>query len=210
MSEVIDRHFMSVFPTYIFKCSVDDMSLCDELEDGVKKLWEAGNGSFVKKTKFISYDNLQTMEDFNKLNEIVLNEANGILDFLKVIRDDHYISCMWANVTDSSHTHMVHIHPNSYLSGILYLKTPEKCGLTAFGDPRPGARIIQPDYYEVNETNGGTFRNVPKKGDMLMWHSWLPHGVEHSEDDSEQERIAIAFNVMIKGKARTMTQSIDF
>jgi len=39
---------------------------------------------------------------------------------------------------------------------------------------------------------------------MLFWNSWLPHGVERGNNTTD-DRIVVAFNIMIKGKITTRT-----
>ena len=207
---VVNRHITPLFPSYLFKCSVKDLSICDKLETTIKKMWKEGKGTFVTDNKFISDHNLHDMDEFKELSDIILKEVNDILNFYYVSRESHYITCMWANVIQTEHTHMLHTHPNAFLSGTFYVKAPEYCGVTAFGDPRPANGMIHPDYIIVDEKNGRTYRNVPIKGDMLIWNSWLPHGVEHGQDECKEERIAVAFNIMIKGQVNYHTQAIVF
>ncbi len=48
----------------------------------------------------------------------------------------------------------------------------------------------------------------PQEGTLLLFPSWLPHMVEANQ--SEERRISIAFNVMLKGKmgAHTMRAEV--
>jgi uncharacterized protein (TIGR02466 family) len=204
-----NKEAKSIFPTHIFKGTLNDLSLCDSIEKSVRKLHRTKNGSHVKPNSFISYDNLHESEDFKSLCELVLNEANDVLNFYQIVRDGHYISAMWANITTENHRHMLHIHPNSLLSGIIYIKTPPNCGFTTFSDPRPAARMLQPDYHQLNETNAGVFMNKPSKGDLLFWPSWLPHGVEKG-DNQGTDRIVVAFNIMIRGCATLATNRMEW
>jgi len=203
------KEVLTVFPTNIFKGTLDDTSLCDKLEKSIRKLHRNKNGPHVEKNEFVSYDNIYDNEEFKDLNRIVLEESNEILNFYRVVRDDHYISAMWANITTQNNKHMLHIHPNSYLSGIIYVKAPLNCGNTTFSDPRPAARMMEPDYYEFNNNNSGVFRIKPSKGDILFWPSWLPHGVEKGSNQGT-DRVVVAFNVMIKGRATYPTNRIEW
>ena len=201
---------MSLFPTPLVIGEVDNDSLCQDLEDKILELREKKEGSF-EAGNFVTDDQLHVPgRGFDVFSELVLNETANFLDFLKVKRESHYISGMWANVTNPNHRHPVHIHPNSLLSGILYLKTPDKCGGTAFTDPRPGARVFEPSYEQMFEFNSGLFKFPPKRGTMLLWPSWLAHGVERGFcEDENDERIVIAFNVMMLGRIDTMTGKLE-
>lgn len=210
MTYTIDKKEMTLaFPTAIFKGAISDLSLCDTLEKSIKKLHRTKDGNHVGKTHFISHDNLHESEEFKVLCDVILNETNEILNALSVVRDDHYISAMWANITTENHRHMLHIHPNSLLSGIIYIKAPTNCGNIVFSDPRPAARMMEPDYYQMSELNAGMLQMVPQKGNMIFWPSWLPHGVEKGTSQGT-ERIAIAFNIMIRGRATIPTNRMQW
>jgi uncharacterized protein (TIGR02466 family) len=201
---------MSLFPTPLIVGEVEDDSLCQDLQEQILKLRDNKEGYF-EAGNFVTDDQLHVPgRGFEVFSELVLNETKNFLDFLKVKRDNHYISGMWANVTNPNHRHPVHIHPNSLVSGILYIKTPENCGKTAFTDPRPAARVLEPSYEEMFEFNSGLMRYPPKRGTMLMWPSWLTHGVDRGFCvDENDERITIAFNVMMLGKIDTMTGKLE-
>jgi uncharacterized protein (TIGR02466 family) len=203
-----NQEVITLFPSLLFKAELEDTAICDELERKLRTLKTLGKGTMEHKN-FISHDMLQDDPDFAELAHLVLRETGSILDFYKVVRDDHYISNMWGNITNSNHRHMNHTHPNTFLSGILYIKTPDKCGFTAFNDPRPGARVLEPSYSEMNETNSGVFMFPPKKGTMLFWNSWLPHGVERGFNTEQEDRIVIAFNVMLRAKISLPTAKLE-
>jgi len=206
-ANIINKQLSSLFPTALFRAHIEDMGLVDDIKKEVLALKKSKSG-FFESNNFVSKDDLQNLPQFKPLVDIVMQEGAVILDFFKVVRDSHYISNMWANITDPNHRHPVHIHPNTYLSGILYLNAPDKCGYTSFVDPRPGARVFEPSTTEQNEWNGGVFMNVPEKGQLLLWNSWLPHGVERGFNNTNEDRIVIAFNIMIHGKITTPTASL--
>lgn len=208
MLELQNKEIVTLFPSYLFRGKVSDMSIVESLKTKVIGLRDNNVGSIHHENNYISPDNLQDNEDFKPLVDLVLQETNDILDFYGVVRDSHYVSNMWANITNPNHRHPVHIHPNCFLSGIIYLNAPENCGYTAFSDPRPAARVFEPSYKQMNETNSGVFFNKPANGDMLFWNSWLPHGVENGFHELKEERIVIAFNVMLKGKITTPTAAL--
>jgi uncharacterized protein (TIGR02466 family) len=116
---------------------------------------------------------------------------------------------MWANITHPNHRHHLHIHPNCLLSGILYVRAPKECGPTVFGDPRPGAMMIEPSHSEMHIHNMTAFVVVPEKGRLIIWPSYLPHAVEHGKADVNEDRIVLAFNIMIRGKIDRPTARLD-
>ncbi len=106
------------------------------------------------------------------------------------------ISC-WANVNHSGDFKAVHRHPNSAWSGVYYVDaqqpedTSNRSGHIHFQDPRCGAGMC-PDAFDLF----GQQRELqPSTGQMLLFPSWLPHGL--SPYHGKGERISIAFNIAL-------------
>jgi len=204
MSKITNKELLRIFPTLIFKGIIEDTDLLDQIEQQIISLKNARRGSLTR-DKFSTEDNIHLMPQFQPIVDLVMQESSEVLDFYAVKRDSHYITNMWSHVR-----HPVHIHPNSYLSGIVYIKTPNNCGNTVFMDPRAGSNIIHPEFHEQNYFNMNAFIHAPKRGAMLIWPSWLPHMVDQSVEEIDEERIVVAFNIMIKGAVQTKTESIVF
>lgn len=143
------------------------------------------------------------------LVDLIISESENVLNFYKIKRQSHYITNMWANITHPNHRHHLHIHPNCLFSGILYVNAPKDCGPTVFADPRPGARIIEPSHTENNPANMSAFVVVAEKGRMLIWPSYLPHCVENGKANVDEDRIVIAFNIMIRGTIDRPTARLE-
>jgi uncharacterized protein (TIGR02466 family) len=196
-----------VFPTFIHKGKLINDNEINKLQQSLLDLryQEDPNIEFWQST-----DLLHTDVNFTNLTELILQETTKILDGYSVIRDSHYIAGMWGNIHAPNVAHAAHIHPNSYLSGVLYLNTPTDCGPLVFHDPRPASNIIEFAYESYNIRNGKTVVEIPEKGKMLVWPSWLMHGVELGRSQEKEYRISIAFNVMLKGSVNIPTKRIVF
>jgi hypothetical protein len=48
-----------------------------------------------------------------------------------------------------------------------------------------------------------------EKGRMLIWPSHVPHSVEQGTADENEDRIVVAFNLMIRGKIEQTTARLD-
>lgn len=197
--ELLQRQTMTVFPTTIFSGIISDISACDRAETKLRAMQAAKQGT-VEERVFITPDNIQELPEMKELADLILRESGQILDYYKIKRDSHYITNMWANITHPNHRHHLHIHPNCLLSGILYARAPKNCGPTVFGDPRPGAMMIQPSHSEMNPHNMTAVVVLPEKGRLLIWPSYLPHAVENGRADENDDRIVLAFNIMIRGQ----------
>lgn len=106
------------------------------------------------------------------------------------------VSC-WANVNGPGDSNDVHNHPNSAWSGVYYVDVgtsvddAEKSGFINFFDPRAGAGMCEDPFGLFGK--GRQFK--PLNGQMLLFPSWLMHGV--SAYRGQGKRISIAFNIAL-------------
>ena len=206
--DLTERQVITLFPTCLFVGKVPDLTLCDRVEAAVRAMQKAGDGS-QDDTFFMSRDNIQQRAEMKELADLVLQETGRVLDFYKIKRQSHYITDMWGNITNPNHRQAMHIHPNCLLSGIIYITSPPDCGPTQFADPRPGARMLEPSFSEMTPYNNGTFFVAPDKGVMVIWPSFLPHAVERGRNRTHEDRIIVAFNVMIRGTIDVPTAHLE-
>jgi uncharacterized protein (TIGR02466 family) len=142
-----------------------------------------------------SKGDLHEREHFSEFIQIVDCNVLEVANFLRwdLQQFSLNITTCWAIVNGKLASNSVHNHPNSILSGVYYLKAPEKCGGIYFSDPRPASQMLIPP---VTEFNLWTFPKVsykPHEGMMLLFPSWLLHGVEMNM--SEENRISLSFNI---------------
>jgi uncharacterized protein (TIGR02466 family) len=206
--ELIERYTHLLFPTALFTGKISDITACDRVEKKLREMQKSGQGDAQEFT-FVTPDNIQTLPEMKELSDLILKESEQILDAYKIKRDSHYITNMWANITHPNHRHHMHIHPNCLFSGILYVKAPKNCGPTIFGDPRLNARMIEPSYTEMNIHNTSVFMVAAEKGRMLMWPSYLAHAVENGTAIEDEDRIVVAFNIMIRGLIDRRTARLE-
>jgi uncharacterized protein (TIGR02466 family) len=210
--ELTQKQMFMLFPTALFMGKISDITACDRIEKSLREMQKASKGYAAKtgQLAFMTRDDIQTLPEMKEICDLIMKESGAILDAYKIKRDSHYITNMWANIANPNRRHALHIHPNCLFSGILYIKTPKNCGPTAFSSPRQLSRQIEPAFTEKNEINSDVFVMPAEKGRMLMWPSYLPHAVEQGNaEDENDERIVLAFNIMIKGKIEGLTISLD-
>ena len=104
----------------------------------------------------------------------------------------------WININPKYTSNNVHTHPESALSGVYYIKTPEECGDIIFY--HPSNELMQRDWsvcrYSKKQflaSNSPRWAITPKKGVLYIFPSWLGHCVDSNK--SEEERISISFNL---------------
>ena len=211
-AELTAKQMFMLFPTPLFTGMLPDLGLCDRIEKTLRQLQRSGVGSFAAKDAMRAYmtpDNLQTLPEMNELVEVIMREAGQVLDAYAIKRESHYITNMWANIAHPNRRHAMHMHPNCLLSGVVYIKTPKNCGPIMFASPRQLVKNLEPTYLKKNELNGDVFVLPAEKGRMLLWPSHVPHAVEEGGADAAEDRIVVAFNVMIHGRIENSTARLD-
>jgi uncharacterized protein (TIGR02466 family) len=107
-----------------------------------------------------------------------------------------YITESWFNKTEKNETHHRHWHPNSLISGIVYLAGElEAGGDTTFITSQ--YNTLEFDVKEANLYNSKSWSLPPLNGEMLLF----PSQVEHLVDTytGETPRISLSFNTFVKG-----------
>ena len=213
--ELVDKQLFRLFPTPLFSARLSDLTVCDRVEKVLRDLQRSGQGSAspptaVRLRAYMTPDDLQMLPQMRELVDIIMRESEQILDIHAVKRDSHYITNMWANIAHPNRRHAMHMHPNCLFSGVVYIKTPKNCGPIVFASPRQLAKNLEPSYAQKNEFNGDVFIVPAEKGRMLMWPSHVPHAVEEGSADDSQDRIVVAFNIMIRGKSEVSTAVLNF
>jgi uncharacterized protein (TIGR02466 family) len=103
-----------------------------------------------------------------------------------------YITQSWANYTKPGQHHHKHAHPNSFISGCVYI--------AAKGDKiyfyRDGYKQIKLPTENWNPYNSESWWFEVNEGDVILFPSSLTHMVQTVDGE---ERISIAFNSFLKG-----------
>ena len=103
------------------------------------------------------------------------------------------LDSLWVNVMDKDAIHAPHIHPHSAVSGTYYVSVPPHAGNIRFEDPRlPMMLAAPPRKTSARLENRGFVDVAPHPGLLLLWESWLRHGVEPNQ--ARRPRISISFN----------------
>ena len=103
------------------------------------------------------------------------------------------LDSLWINVMKKGAVHTPHIHPHSAISGTYYVTAPPGSGAIRFEDPRLPMMMAAPPRKKTARPENRSFVDVtPKPGMLLLWESWLRHGVEPNA--ARGPRISISFN----------------
>jgi uncharacterized protein (TIGR02466 family) len=106
-----------------------------------------------------------------------------------------YITQSWMNYTDTGQFHHKHAHPNSWLSGCIYVNTDkEKDRITFY---KEGYNRINLPTENFNPYNSESWWFSVGTGDIVIFPSYLTHMVEQTT--SNDTRVSIAINTFLKG-----------
>lgn len=135
--------------------------------------------------------------EFTTLKENIQSVINEY--FYGIMRAQSYIEISitesWFNKTDQGQSHHRHWHPNSVLSGIVYLTGDTETGLTRFITSQ--YETIEYDIVEANIFNSRTWGIRPENGSIVLFPSNVEHFVE--EYKGIEPRISLSFNTFVSG-----------
>lgn len=187
-----------IFPTFIKKC--DEFLNKQECIDVIKELKKTPAKNHVsltldKSASSYSHDNkihIKLGSEFNSRLSSLINEYAEEYGYEKLI-----IENSWHNIQYKNSTLATHCHPNSIISGVLYLKTDSFSSKLFFYNPNPH---VQFSYYtKENMLNFKSTIFEVENGCLIMFPSWLQHGSGHQENKSD-ERICFSFNTKFENK----------
>ncbi|HUE64642.1 MAG TPA: TIGR02466 family protein [Rhizomicrobium sp.] len=103
------------------------------------------------------------------------------------------LDSLWINVMSKDAVHTPHIHPHSAISGTYYVSVPPRSGAIRFEDPRLAMMMAAPPRSKNARALNRLFVDVePKAGMLLLWESFLRHGVQ--ANGARGQRISVSFN----------------
>ena len=96
----------------------------------------------------------------------------------------------WFNIYKKGDYQEVHVHPNSIVSAVYFLKSNEKCSSLIMQPPFQDQRDIRKVDGSVGPNT--TIEYTPVPGRLIVFRSYLPHCVGRHQD--EGDRITLAYN----------------
>ena len=107
----------------------------------------------------------------------------------------------WVNINRSGDYNARHVHPNSHLAGVFWIKTPPNSGNIEFTSSYEFVGFeelekLYPDEFVEKYNSYRIYYFPPVAGDILIFPSHLQHEVK--ENKSDEDRISVSFNISIK------------
>ena len=197
-----------MFPTLLWK-----ILLKPELRDTIDAKTLATLGSMRRDLQRLepghgwqSEQTLHGREEFQELVACVGNATRSILRFLQIGHEAFEITGCWATVLARGAAHKAHSHPNNYLSGVYYVRTPPGADTINFHDPRNQAGVIRPPVVELTAENTDQVVIRVADGTLLLFPSYLEHSVD--ANTNEEERVSISFNVMFSSFTEKLSKPL--
>jgi len=182
-----------LFPTLLYEAEIPP-ELLPELAHSIRSLAaddEAGK-RWSSEHRYAGYTSYASLNDLPRRDPAFSDLAKLLARHSKLFaREAEWkkapkLDSLWANLLKGGGHHSAHIHPNSVLSGTLYVEVPSGSGSIRFEDPRLPMMMAAP---------AGPDRFVtvePRPGMLLLWESWLRHEVLPGR--SRGERLSVSFN----------------
>jgi uncharacterized protein (TIGR02466 family) len=146
----------------------------------------------------LSSKNIQILEEkeFLELKKICLDYVDEYINitYKPKFKVQARITLSWLNWTQTGEYHHEHDHPNSFISGVLYINTGKQDKITFV---KPGYQPIKlsSDHYDICNSESWWF-NVGV-GDIILFPSSLRHKVDAVTEN--ETRISLAFNTFLTG-----------
>jgi uncharacterized protein (TIGR02466 family) len=205
-----------LFPTPVAEIKNSDRGFFIPFAQSVLELMYSAEDSHLIETlgNWCSNDNLHNLDNFQDLKKYIDHEVSICLrEIWKVDPADFAMTGMWSNVHKSFSKHHIHCHPNSFLSGVIYLEVADQDdelpGEIFFVDPRTNMRMQNPDYVEKSEISYSAWRYTPEIGKLLIFPSWLEHGTDPGSFKDNKLRISLSFNYTLL-KSSDLTTKLNF
>ena len=140
-------------------------------------------------------------KQFKNLHKMLSIECNKYLEKIICPKNKDlklYITQSWLNYTESNQYHHRHEHPNSYVSGVLYINSDIKTDSIKFFHNNIYVPISPDiDKQKYNYFNSRSWWFSVDTGTLVMFPSSTTHQVDVKK--GKNTRISLAFNTFIKG-----------
>ena len=132
--------------------------------------------------------------NLNILSQTSLDFTKAIQEYSKEskIKIQNKITNSWFNIQSKGSVLKEHSHPNSVISGALFINVDSKSSKLYFHNPNPLIYYMHTED-SVSEYTQEWYSFKPEIGDLILFPSWLRHGSNHDKNFSTN-RAVISFN----------------
>ena len=196
----------SLFAVAIQDTLIDNEELMQTVEDETYRLMKAypdgqqvSNDGGYQTPRDIWWDGRSKV--YQDLGESILPLVKDY--YYKTTRNDRTqemkLQSVWGNVANRGSFNMVHVHPSSQVSAILYVKGGQKQGDVRFHNPLGlTSKMLElscGDSEEFTDYNVDRWYVSPMRGRLIIFPSYIPHDVLMNKTDEDRISIAMNFNI---------------
>jgi len=180
----------SLFPTLVLYIpQFIDSKECDKIFRLLKTKKLDNHSSLIKGKSSYSLD-------VDILSETSIDLSIPLQEYSKQsrIKIENKIINSWFNIQDKESILKEHFHPNSIISGGIFINVDSKSSKLYFHNPNPFVYYTAKNS-PANEYTHEWYSIAPKKGDLILFPSWLKHGSNQDKNFSSN-RTVISFNTI--------------
>ena len=180
------EELLQIFPTPVLITKYEgDLNKELKYVDNLPYKEQKGNANFKSQDSYLlEIEELKNIKDFfyESLNKYTKNISQSDQRLV--------ITQCWANKNPPGSKHHEHVHPNSILSGVFYLRQDKTLPPISFSKTQQHAMKLDPKKY--NNLNSETFLLPCVDGELLLFPSSLKHSVPTNV--GKEARISLSFN----------------
>lgn len=194
MKKKVELH--CIFPTTIYKTNLDrefskkEIYLFNKINE---KELRPNTGNQASIDSLV----LEKKPLKNLKKELLFYVKDYMQNVLKYEKVEPYITQSWLNTTYENQYHHQHAHPNSFISGVLYIEAdPNVDGIEFI--KRDSYQMISPSTTENNIFNSSGWTFNVSAGQLYLFPSNLTHRVLLKKHNNR--RTSLAFNTFLTGE----------
>jgi uncharacterized protein (TIGR02466 family) len=199
MERSLSVNLVGVFPTPVLTVDTKRTPTQEEIDTCIEFLQDPKvmEGNFGSKSGHVlnerRLDNIKS-----EINTAVSAYSKEVLNLPST--QQLYITQSWLTATQSGGWHTSHLHSNSLVSGVYYVNALPEDSINFHKNLYMSP--IKTSYEEPNEYVVDMVTFPVQTGHIILFPSNLYHDVRR-KDQSDKTRIALAFNVFVRGKLGT-------
>ena len=180
------EELLQIFPTPLLITKYEnDLSKEINYVDDLAYKEQKSNANFKSQNSY-----LLELEELKNLKNFFYESLNKFTKNISQSDQRLVITQCWANKNPPGSKHHEHVHPNSILSGVFYLRQDETLPPIQFAKSIQHSMKLDPKKY--NNLNSETFMLPCKAGELLLFPSSLKHSVPTNM--GKESRLSMSFN----------------
>ena len=138
--------------------------------------------------------------DLSDMNDLLHGTIlQGLSSFSAIKNTTKMRASAWININSPGSYNVKHTHPNSHLSGVMWIKAPKDSGNIVFDNPNGHQTHTEINSYNQEFKDQFFVHHAywlpPIEGRMIIFPSHLQHAV--NENKSNVDRISVSFNITL-------------